>query len=434
MKVNNLTLLVNYGKNFSCQEKCSYCNWRTGTRFKEIDFTDPDYINKVKSVLQTLNGLKTTEDNICVTICGGGEPLFKFGDDNLSHFYNIIDLIKETLKDKNPRIRLVTKNIELFMKEKVYEKIDFLSLSLGDNFIYIKENFEDINLKLKENNVGVEFSIVLPMGDNNSLNNFIKTIKTTVISFLLRKFKSSKFILRENTNNPFEINWNFILDNISFELEERKRIKFRDKKFCSDYVNAIIANKVEDGREFITLIYEFLQELKKYKDIKIIGSYARLLLVPKTAVSYEPKDIDIILDRTQFYEIQKLLETFSYYMTSNIRNKYYVFKNKNGAIQLNLIVTQKSNSISFIQSSQLSVGYLYYEPYLNKFFSADNRFDLNIIELSIKKNTCFELSPEDRLSFVFGDRQQRLNIEEEYNKKMLQNRWEIFPYITKESK
>jgi 2-iminoacetate synthase ThiH len=41
MKVNNLTLLVNYGKNFSCQEKCSYCNWRTGARFKEIDFTDP---------------------------------------------------------------------------------------------------------------------------------------------------------------------------------------------------------------------------------------------------------------------------------------------------------------------------------------------------------------------------------------------------------
>jgi organic radical activating enzyme len=193
----NRSIILNFseGKTHGCRFNCNYCHWKDNPLTKQRLYPSDEAINEF------LDGFKGN----CVTLSGGGDPLYNFKK-NKNELVSLINKINE----RGFLVEIMTKEFEnaiKFEQEKLVSKWSFSSQTMNELLLNVIErvNLCRVTCVYDENTMDTQF-----------LNDYISYYKC-----------ANKIVIREDLKkNQFDDNDLFIniINNLWDENRDRVRI------------------------------------------------------------------------------------------------------------------------------------------------------------------------------------------------------------------
>jgi organic radical activating enzyme len=379
----NFTIVVNWKKKgFGCSKVCSYCNWRDSVLL-------PHGGQSAEAIGTFIKQCKKS----FVTISGGADPLYKFGE----YGDQLLEMI-QTVKAHGFKVRIITREVLNIAKLKGIA--DYVSISLDADVLEVmkphQQNWEGVD---------IEYSLVLPPLPTEA----IAELKPQYAA--LRTLLGRRLVLRENLNSIFPLD----LDQLSFG---HSGIVFVSKALClgSRYLSTIDCT----GHDIVQDNEGLSAYLMGNPDVLLFGGFVKHLVNPKVHMEYG--DIDVISLNPNVIEAlsAQFAFTFKALSPANSYPLYYLGKSSRVGKTIQLVLMQsKADALQFIHNAQYDVDRV---GYSNHQFCFDPAIGEEVICHAINTKQVNPVRGERRMNLFHADRPQ---IEQRHKVKLLRKGFTI---------
>lgn len=251
----NFTIVTNWSKRgFGCAKVCSYCNWRGSPLLPQGMQQEAEIRSFIRKCTKSF-----------VTISGGGDPLFRLGE-NLGALTRMCSIIRE----EGYSVRLITREVQ--QVQDVKNLVDYVSISLDADVLAKIDDHRD-----QWNGIDVEYSLVLPPLPSHELKGFMPQYAA------LHRRLGRRLVLRENFNSV----WSIVPSSLSIG---HQGVVFVPKSLCLEgqYLAAVECT----GEDIIQDNGEVIRWLMDHPTAVLFGGVVKYLLEPTVHLEYT--DIDLI--------------------------------------------------------------------------------------------------------------------------------------------
>jgi len=320
----NYTIVVNWKKKgFGCTKNCSFCNWR-----------DSPLLPHGGQSAEAISTFITQCRKKFITISGGADPLYKFGEygDQLLAMIAVI-------KAQGFRVRMITREVQHVAKLRGV--VDHFSISLDADVLE-----ELARYQVEWAGMDIEYSLVLPPIPSAD----ILRLKPQYAA--LRAKLGTRLVLRENLNSIFPLD----MKSLSFG---HSGIVFVSKALCLSgrYLSTIDCV----GHEIVQDNEALAGYLMGNPNAYLFGGMVRHLVAPTIHPDYG--DIDVIA--TDDSVIEELTSRFGYTFRENAISKnyprYFLGKSSRAGKPIQLILMRShTDALKFIHNAQYDLDRIAY--------------------------------------------------------------------------
>jgi hypothetical protein len=319
----NFTIIVNWkDRGFGCAKACSYCNWRSSPMLPH----GPQSMTAVSDFIAQCR-------KSFITISGGGDPLYRFEDNEPS-----LRSMAETIRAQGFKVRIITREIQHV--SRLQGIVDFVSISLDDDVLQALDRHQ-VQWGSNGPRVDLEFSLVLPPLPVADL----VALKPQYAA--LHRRLGRRLVLRENFNSIFPLS----PSDLTFG---HSGIVFVPKSLCLDsrYLSTIDCS----GHDIVQDHAALVQALMNDPNVVLFGGLVKHLINP--AVHLEYSDIDAIALDASVMTTMSAKFGFEFKETSSVGSypRYFQGRSVRAGKDIQLVLMQSlADAERFIFNAQYSV-------------------------------------------------------------------------------